>query len=107
MTELSPKQLVAAYNRGMITGHELTFRLIEAAVDCPPEIILPLVPEELRDDVRQRGLRPPETPEAVPRIIASGCFTETFDRNTWQREQQVAYYDGAWRWHRFLTAQPT
>ena len=106
MAEPSPEQFVAAYNRGMITGHELAIRLIQAAVNVPPEDIFPLLPEELRDDVRQRGENPPEHPEN-PRFIQSVCYVGPYDHDAWERQQQAAYYDGAWRWHRFLTKQPT
>ena len=53
MGDVPPKTLVAAYNRGMITGHELAVRLIQSAAEYPPEEILPLVPEELLEDVRR------------------------------------------------------
>jgi hypothetical protein len=102
MTDVPPNKLVAAYNRGMITGHELTFRLIQAAARHPPEEILPLVPEELFADVKQRGLNPPERPEEM-RFAQMVSAIGPYDTSKWEREQQVAYYDGAWRWYRFLT----
>ncbi|MDY3554647.1 hypothetical protein R5W24_003773 [Gemmata sp. JC717] len=105
MDEIPPEKLVAGYHRGMITGHELVWQLITAATRISPKELLPLVPEELLNDVRQRGLNPPDSPEAAPRVIASVCSTGAFDWNAWQREQQAKYYDGVWRWYRFLTEQ--
>ena len=104
MADVAPRRLVASYNRGMITGHELAFRLIQAAAQWPPDEILPLVPEELLAEVRSRGMNPPERPEEMhfgQMISNSGPF----DSVAWEREQQAAYYEGARRWHRFLTHQ--
>ena len=104
MADVPPEKLVAAYQRGMITGHELGSLLIQAAANHPPEEILPLVPDELLDDVRQQGLNPPKRPEDM-RFARSVCNVGPYDSAAWEREQQVTYYDGAWRWYRFLTQQ--
>jgi hypothetical protein len=102
MTDVPPSKLIAAYHKGMITGHALAFRLIQAAAHSPPEEILPLVPEELLEDVKQQGLNPPERPEDM-RFAQSVCSVGPYDSAAWEREQQAAYHEGAWRWHRFLT----
>jgi len=107
MSDVSPQKLVASHQRGMLTDTELVLRLIEAAVHHPPEEILPLVPVELRQEVMQRGMNPPERPEDIL-VIQAGSYSGPYDASVWerkQREQQVAYYEGAWRWHRFLTNQ--
>jgi hypothetical protein len=104
MDDVPPKQLIASYDRGMITGHDLVFRLIQAAAIHEPEEILPLVPEELLAEVRDRGLKPPARPEDM-RFFQSVCNSGPHDSAAWEREQQTTYYEGAWRWYRFLTHQ--
>jgi hypothetical protein len=104
MGDVPPKKLVADYNRGRITGHELAFRLIQAAAEHPPEEILSLVPEEMLAEVRERGLNPPARPEDM-RFAHMFSNTGPYDLAAWEREQQASYYDGAWRWHRFWSEQ--
>ncbi len=104
MTNVSLEKLVAAYDRGMVTGHELAFRLIQAAVNHPPVEILPLIPDELRYEVERQGMNPPPSPDAQ-RFVQLVCSVGPYDHEAWEREQQAAYYDGAWRWYRFLTTQ--
>ncbi|MBN9119795.1 MAG: hypothetical protein J0I06_11660 [Planctomycetes bacterium] len=107
MASVPPEKLVATYNRGMITGHELVLRLIEAATQYPPEEILPLVPEELVAELKQRGTNPPDRPEAV-RTVQAGCYAGPHDPQAWERkerEDRAAYYEGVWRWHEFWAEQ--
>lgn len=104
MGDVSPTELVADYQRGRITGHELTFRFIQLAASYEPEQLLPLVPEELIGEVRECGMNPPERPQDR-RFIHGGTFVGGFDHEAWEREQQASYFAGAWRWHRFLCPQ--
>jgi hypothetical protein len=104
MGAVPPEKLIASYDRGMITGHELAFRLIQAAAIHPPEEILPLVPDELLAEVRERGLNPPARLEDM-RFARMVSISEPDELMAWEREQQATYYEGAWRWYRFLTHQ--
>ncbi len=100
----TPAELIDAYARGMLTSHEMVVSLIQSAATFAPEAILPLVPSELMSEFQERIAHPPERPDSV-RFAFMGAFTDGFDYEEWEREQQDAYYDGAWCWHRFLIAK--
>ena len=99
MTDLS--KLLKLYDCCEITPMELLIGLVQAAVESPPEQIIPLLSPESLQKLQEASKNPPTTPDKQLFCDIS-CHGPGFDWEAWQREQQRLWYDGVWRWHHYF-----
>jgi hypothetical protein len=97
-----PAKLLAQYEAGVLTRHELLIRLGQAAADWAPADLAAELPADILVEVREWSASPPDSPERC-RVFHAGGFTgnaEYWER--YFREESRRLYDGLWRWHGYF-----
>ena len=112
MILLKPAELLERWNRGMLAEGEFVTRLIEAAATNRPEEFMPLITSVVLDELRATVSSPPSSHEKAPRSFAIGTFSRAKDESERRafevedeariKQEQVAYFKGAWNWHRYF-----
>lgn len=98
---IAPAKLLAAYDAGNMTRHELLLLLEQAAVRVPPAEIAAGLPSDVLDELRERSNFPPASPDNC-RVYSIGSYVGSFDWEADMREQAHLLFEGKWRWHRYF-----
>ena len=107
---MTPQKLLAYYERGMFTDHEVLNRFIDLAVDLNPATFATFaadVPAEWMDELREMSSQSPP-----PRTfrVGSWCSAEPFDPEAWaaqQKAERERYVAGLRTWKAYFDAQAT
>ncbi len=94
-----PEKLLTMYDRGMITHHDLAFRLVAATTECPTAELIALLPDEVLDLIRSQARQPVGTEWVT---IADCC---TLDIGAWERakrEEEKQWLAGLAWWREYF-----
>jgi hypothetical protein len=105
MSVLSVLSIVQAFDRGHYTRGETVSRLIQAAADLPPEVIVGDLSAGWLAELRAETNSPPARVDDII-WIQPICAGPGFDWAAHQAKMVRLCFEGAWRWHKYFVSQP-
>jgi hypothetical protein len=99
---VSAIHLVREYERGNLTEHETVHDLIECAAIEGVAGIVPLIPSNFLEQIRELALTPPKTFEDCGLRVCISTRIGPVDFEKEQREWRQKWFDGIWRWHQYF-----
>jgi hypothetical protein len=94
-----PHKLLAGYEQGHLTAHELVTRLIEAAAEQPPEELVPPLPADILLALRQRAA---EAPTEGGVYIWGGNLMPGVDPQEFMADKKRIWGEGVRRWRGYF-----
>ena len=104
--KMTPQQLVAWYQKGVITGHEAVNRLVKLVIDQAPAGFAVELPAEWLADIREQSADIPNPDEML--LVESVCNDESWTPEKHaarQRAEKERYVAGLRVWKAYFDAQ--